>query len=124
MDTLVLRHPKPTATADRAARKRAMQAKDRAESQKVRERSGGFCEIRIERILYDGLPAKYPCLAKAVHVHHMLSGHGTRGRGESAKAIRKLHLCARHHADIHENRLARVQTGELPVYADVYRRAR
>lgn len=61
---------------------------DAAESAKVRERSGGRCEARIGRVR---------CHARAVHVHHRLAGIGVRGRGASALADNKLHLCLRCH---------------------------
>ena len=128
MDTPRLRHPKPTATADRAARKRAMQAKDRAESDIVRKRSGGLCEVGYE--WFDGPRwlGSARCNRRAEHVHHMIKGRGKRAVGASVLAQHKQHVCHQCHQDIEGGvggkRLILVQAGHLPVYTDVYRRVR
>ena len=123
MDTNALRHPKPTATADRAARKRSMQALDRAESDIVRERSGGLCEVYVATL---GVGLR--CFCRAVHVHHMIKGRGKRAVGESVLAKHKQHVCHQCHQDIEGGvggkRLVLVPAGDLPVYTDVYRRVR
>ena len=123
--TTGLPHGKP---APQRTRRSQQTAKDRAESAKVRKRSGGICEIRIMDVVAVGAHQHYfrpvPCSARASHVHHLLSGIGVRGRGESAKADRKLHLCLRHHQEIHAKRLVLVPSGPLPVYTDCYRLVR
>lgn len=98
--------PKPDAAADRAARRRARAKADRAGSREVRARSGGRCEVFIWR----GLRGMR-CYRRAVHVHHLLSGNGVRGRGDSAKAEHKLHVCVQCHLDIHARRLVRDLAG-------------
>jgi len=65
-------------------------AVDRKESEKVKQRSNGVCE-RCDR-------------QRAVHVHHMVGGRGRRGRGVSALAQNKVHLCAGCHEAIHMGR--------------------
>lgn len=72
-------------------RARVRQAVDERESAKVKVRSGGQCEVRC--------PTR--CLRRAVHVHHRIGGIGVRGRGTSALAKNKLHVCSRCHSDIH-----------------------
>lgn len=71
---------------------------DRAENVKVKARSGGQCELR-ERYRDSIVP--YRCTRRAVHIHHRLGGIGVRGRGPSALADNKFHVCARCHSDIH-----------------------
>lgn len=88
---------------------------DERESEKVKARSGGQCEIAEV-----GQPR---CRKRAFHVHHMLSGIGVRGRGESAKAIRKQHTCPDHHDLITGKKLFRLG-GELPHYTNWYRRVK
>ena len=74
---------------------------DRAESARVKARSDGRCECVV---IFEGR-----CPRRATEVHHLLGGHGRRGRGASALAENKLHLCARHHRDITEHRLGLVE---------------
>ena len=81
----------------REDRRKARASKDEQESKKVKVRSMGICE-RVET-LSGGIRAF--CMRRAVHVHHLLGGNGVRGRGKSALAINKLHLCAKCHSEIH-----------------------
>ena len=74
-----------TAKQDRKKKKRLREKLDLAGSDAVKARSLGQCE----RILVDGRR----CPRRAVHVHHKLQGHGRRGRGVSALAEHKIHLC-------------------------------
>lgn len=86
---------------------------DQKESDKVKARSGGRCE------LVESTPnawSKYSftlsrCKKRAIHIHHMLGGHGVRGRGKSALAENKLHLCPDCHADIHAHVLIQIAQG-------------
>lgn len=98
--------PKPRPVAlDRADRRKALKAADEAENKKVRERSGGLCEITFvvpeEHVTHGRITFSPCCQHRAVHVHHCLSGIGVRGRGASANAENKLHVCAECHRDIH-----------------------
>lgn len=86
--------PKPRPRAlQKADRLKLREKVDKAESAKVKARSGGRCElIDLKR---------GRCGRRALHIHHRLSGIGVRGRGASAKAENKLNLCDRCHSDIH-----------------------
>ena len=82
-----VRFPKgPTHRKRINAVRRARKSIDLSENEKVRERSGGRCER---------------CGRRAVHVHHLMSGIGVRGRGASALAENKLHLCVECHQRAH-----------------------
>ena len=96
-----LQFPKPRpAKLDKADRKSARDAKDKAENAKVKARSGGRCEVVDHG----------RCRRRAVHIHHVLGGFGVRGRGASAIAQNKLHLCVECHSDIHAHVL--IKDGE------------
>jgi len=73
--------------------KRDWQAIDKAESAKVKQRSKGRCEVVHEAT---GLR----CGNRASEVHHHIGGWKRRGRGESALAERKSHVCGLHHREI------------------------
>ena len=88
--------PKPakgTAQKAKRGRRRTLLVNDAAESAKVCERSGGRCEWAN--------PNGWRCGLVATQVHHFLGGIGTRGRGASALAINKAHLCIFHHQAAH-----------------------
>ena len=83
-----LMFPKGTTQRKRIhAVRRKRKSIDAAGSAEVRERSNGACEDCDRQ--------------RAVHVHHEMGGHGVRGRGESALASRKRHLCTACHARAH-----------------------
>lgn len=89
--------PKPRPAAlERKDRRRQLVKADLSENAKVKARSGGRCEMTMR-----GSFGVYCCQRRAVHVHHLIGGIGVRGRGDSAKAENKLHLCDRCHSDIH-----------------------
>lgn len=94
-------------------------SKDERESDTVRERSKGRCEIAV---IGEGL-----CRLAAVHVHHMIGGR-MRGRGASALAQHKQAACDRHHRDITGSiggkKLQRVGDKETPWWTDRYRRVK
>lgn len=92
---------------------------DDKESAKVKVRSEGRCEIWTEV----NRKVAWRCKRRALHVHHMLGGIGVRGRGESAKAIRKQHVCPDCHSDIGAHVLVR-QGAEMPHFRDRYRRVK
>ncbi len=87
--------PRPAALLKRE-RAAAIKAKDDAESRKVRKRSGGRCEA--EEWVFER-QCRSRCWRRACQVHHMKDGIGVRGRGDSALAQFKQHLCT----DCHEN---------------------
>ena len=78
----------PTSKELKAERRRELARVERAEDVKVRDRSDWRCEA-----FEHGLR----CWYTAVHIHHKLKGRGVRGRGKSALAEQKLHLCLKHH---------------------------
>lgn len=97
-------------------RKQIQQAADRKGSAACRARSGGRCEVFVlstdwkDDVLYFLAHGRHPgpagrCQQRAGHVHHQMSGIGVRGRGQSALAAHKLHVCATCHHDIHAKRL-------------------
>jgi hypothetical protein len=107
-----LMFPKPRPTAlEREDRRKAIKSVDERESRKVKIRSGGRCEV----------VTRERCKRYAQHVHHMLGGIGVRGRGESAKAIRKQHVCADCHSDIGNHILVRLGRA-VPRWTDRYQR--
>ena len=84
---------RPVALEREDRRKKRTQIDDK-ESNTVRKRSGGRCEAVVsgER-----------CRRKAFHVHHLMGGWGVRGRGDSALAKNKLHLCEFCHRRVHQH---------------------
>ena len=100
--------PKPRPRAlEKADRRKAIDATDKAENAKVKARSGGQCEMRVWLLTFPKTRSQPACKVlglcerRAIHIHHLLGGIGVRGRGESALAKNKLHLCAKCHSDIH-----------------------
>ena len=73
---------------ERQARRACQQARERRENTTVTTRSGGRCEVVL-----DGKR----CRKAGREVHHLLGGHGQRGRGASALATHKVHTCVAHH---------------------------
>lgn len=61
---------------------------DERGSREVRKRSGWRCEVTIVGVR---------CRRRAYEVHHHMGGYGVRGRGESALAINKTHMCSMCH---------------------------
>lgn len=93
-----LSFPKPRPTKlEKADRVKLREALDRAENDKVKVRSGGRCEAYIST----PTTIVQRCAKRAFYVHHRLGGIGVRGRGQSALAENKLHLCNVCHSDIH-----------------------
>jgi hypothetical protein len=117
-------YPKPTPSK----RKHPDAALDTRESAKVRKRSGGQCEVREVLELGGWLgPAGMPvrCQRAATQVHHMIGGNGKRGRGISALAIHKQHMCDACHlwitGDLGGKKLKRIG-GDVPLWTDTYQR--
>ena len=85
---------------EREDRRKARQAADEKENQKVRARSGGLCEA-VWLIRRGSEICGEHCHRRASEVHHLVYGIGVRGRGLSALAANKVHLCRTCHRDIH-----------------------
>ena len=118
MDTSRLPYAKPRPRKlEKADRLKARVSVDDKESAKVKKRSRGQCEI-VE-VMKRG--SQFRCPFRANHVHHMLGGIGVRGRGESAKAERKQHVCSNCHSDIGNHVLVRLGE-QMPHFTDRYRR--
>ena len=84
-----LAFPKPAPQMiERQARRACRQARERRENVAVRTRSGGRCEVVLSGTR---------CRKPGREVHHLLGGHGRRGRGVSALASHKVHTCVEHH---------------------------
>lgn len=91
-------HPKGAPrTVAKAQRTRDRTLIDDRESTKVRERSGGWCEICARTHTWLTPPVR------ADHVHHLQGGNGRRGRGDSALASHKVHVCQSCHDAIHQH---------------------
>ena len=80
----------PARLAQRA-RKATRKALDRKESDTVRRRSVGICEVVL-----DGSR----CTTRAVPVHHLLRGVGKRAVADSLLTDFKVHVCSDHHWDL------------------------
>lgn len=102
----------------KAQRTAARLATDDEESDKVKVRSGGRCEVvwhwrRARRVMR--------CDKRAVHVHHMIGGWGKRARGKSILAEHKQHVCAECHENIGGHLLRRIGDA-VPLWTDDYER--
>jgi hypothetical protein len=92
---------------------------DKAENKKVKERSGGRCEV-YRRVSGGSMLIHVQCdRSSAPGVHHMIPGRGNRGRGDSALAECKQDVCFECHRLITEKKLKRVG-GDKPHYMDPY----
>lgn len=106
--------PKPIPRVLEKAKKQAdLDKADAKGTLEARKRAAGRCEIQVI--------GENPCRKPGAHTHHMISGRGKRGKGESAKAERKQRVCADHHTAIHHG-LIRRQGGLVPHYMDRYER--
>ena len=112
--------PQPRLLAQRA-KKAATAAQDRAESAKVKKRSGGRCEV----VCVINEPLERRCHLRASQVHHLISGIGRRNIGKSILAEHKLHVCKNCHEEIHGHVLVPVNAYEREDAATVrYERRR
>ena len=112
-----LAFPKPRPQAlERDDRRKARASVDELESRKVRQRSGGRCEITTEH---------GQCNRVGTQVHHMIGGWGKRARSSSGSvsAEVKQHACIRCHELITRHILVRQGNG-APHWTDVYTRVR
>lgn len=87
---------------------------DREENAKVRQRSGGQCEVL--EVHYRSLEERDDffrrCARRASHIHHLISGIGRRNVGRSILAAHKLHVCDLGHSEIHGHVLKPVNATE------------
>jgi hypothetical protein len=88
--------PKPQ-LLDKRAREREWQAIDKAESTKVRLRSGGRCEVIVHGVRCNRRVRGSGILAG---VHHHKGGWRLRGRFASALAENKTYACHQCHQEI------------------------
>lgn len=107
---------------DQGDKQAARDATDKAESKIVKKRSGGICEVKVKVLASVRRMLVAPCSQRAVHVHHMLGGWGRRGRGPSALAIHKQHVCQRHHTEITGHVLKLLNGGDVPRFDMPYER--
>lgn len=101
---------------------------DRKENAKVKQRSGGRCEVRIDLTL-EGYTEPWAidrrCVRRASQTHHLISGIGRRNIGKSILAEHKLHVCDLHHQEIHGHVLRPLNATERESAATVrYERCR
>jgi hypothetical protein len=98
-----LAKPRPKLLDKRDAKAKTAKL-DREENAKVKQRSGGQCEVRT---VADYSPRSTwhsnfkRCPFRASHTHHLISGIGRRNVGKSILAAHKLHVCERCHEEIH-----------------------
>lgn len=99
-------------------RTKARATSDAEESDKVKARSGGRCEV-----VWFGKRARRAsrCGRIAYQVHHMMGGWGVRARGKSILAEHKQHVCNDCHPLITGKVLRRVG-GDVPLWTDEYER--
>jgi len=128
-DALVIAKPRPR-LLEKRDKQAATNALDRAENAKVKQRSGGQCEVRemfrvdrweSERVTGEPTWRYLPhrCALRASHVHHLISGIGRRNVGRSITAECKLHVCDRCHEEIHGHVLKPVNDYEKEAAATV-----
>lgn len=114
MDTSRLAFPKGRPRAlDKAVRRKALEARDKRESDKARTRAAGRCEIEVV--------GQGRCLRRDTETHHMVGGWGKRARGTSYLADRKQRVCVVHHGQITARLLRRIGS-DVPHYTDTYER--
>jgi hypothetical protein len=85
--------------AEKMDNDRTWQALDKSESEKVKRRSKGICEV---------VAGGRRCHRRASEVHHHIGGWKLRGRGISALAKNKTHACSTCHPLITGNVLEHV----------------
>lgn len=110
---------------DQGDKKAALDALDRAESKKVKQRSGGKCEVVEQLWLADDIGGGIVlarCPGRAKHVHHQLGGWGRRARGPSALAVHKQHVCSECHLEITGHVLKLLTGGDVPRFDMPYER--
>jgi hypothetical protein len=106
-----LQKPKPKMLTKHEARV-AVAKQDREENAKVKQRSQGQCEVRQTNVYSGGKTTVSRCHLRASQVHHLISGIGRRNVGDSISAKCKLHVCDRHHSEIHGHVIVPVNSFE------------
>ena len=104
------------ALLDKQAHKKTVVDLDRLENDKVKQRSGGWCEIHE---LHEGVAVR--CKRRAYEIHHLLGGWRRRSRGASALAEHKQHVCRTCHRLITGHVLQHIGV-QVPRWTDKYRR--
>jgi hypothetical protein len=89
--------PKPKLLYQREV-KAGVATLDKQERAKVRQRSGGRCEVRIDPPFMFLAPLR--CDRRASENHHLLGGIGRRNRGRSILAEHRLDVCVTCHREI------------------------
>jgi len=105
--------PRKRLAARRPARSVKAKAKDKLcmiENTKVKRRSGGRCEAKVQYWFDNDRPYDLPCNAAARDIHH-LKGGSWRNHGESIKAEWKLHVCRICHDKISDRVLVPLDPG-------------
>jgi hypothetical protein len=112
------KHDLVPAKVEKAAKTKKRLATDDEESDKVKARSKGQCEV-----VWFGRKARrvQRCTKRGSQVHHMIGGWGKRARGISILADHKQHVCDHCHPLITGHVLRRVG-GDLPLWTDEYER--
>jgi hypothetical protein len=98
---------------EKADKRAAVAIISKAENAKVKQRSGGQCEV-----IEVGTTLKR-CPLRASHVHHLIGGSGKRNVGKSITAACKLHVCERCHELIHGHVLKPINGYEREAAATV-----
>ena len=106
---------------DQRDRKVVLAALDRVEIMKVKQRSGGRCEV-LE--LLCGWTHQRRCPRRASQVHHLKAGIGRRNRGDSILSTHRLHTCDRCHLEITGRVLQPIGPGREDAATVVYERIR
>jgi hypothetical protein len=106
------------AKLEKADRAKTIADADKKGSDEAKERSKGQCEV-----VWFGRKARRVrrCDKRANQIHHMVGGRGKRGRGISALAKHKQHVCGECHPLITGHVLRRIGS-EVPLWTDEYER--
>jgi hypothetical protein len=87
---------------DKADARKALEAKDKAESAKAKKRAKGRCEVSgiciHPKTAWNTSPMR--CHNKDTETHHLIGGIGRRNKGKSILAEYKLRVCKECHAAI------------------------
>lgn len=98
---------------------------DVTQNEVVRLRSGGRCEVLTLILEQSGdFVDRERCYHPATEIHHLIGGWKRRGRGSSALAEHKQHVCRSCHRAITGmvggRKLVLLRRGALPRFDDVY----
>lgn len=99
-------HPQPKPRPrllDKRQKQDAIDKVDTAERAKVRARSGGQCEVKVDVLATEGVCVIYyrRCPRRcAPGNHHLIGGSGRRNKGRSILAAHRLDVCEKCHYEI------------------------